>query len=120
MKIKEWKDDELYFNDGSGIYCEHFEECCEHNWADFDAAFFEGFDEKNEFDYFTLEPKEEGILITLHGYPHKIFGKYDRKVWVPCYSDQSGYYSDELTVNYSGADRKHKKHGSFDLTCEMR
>lgn len=118
MKITSYKENYIEFSNGGFIECYHYANCCEYNWADFDAAFNES-DLNIEFDYFTVKPKECGILITLYHCPHKVLGTYNKKVWVPCYSEQNGYYSFDIDVEYSGAGENQKQCGHFVSECEQ-
>ena len=104
MKIIEVNDEKLLFDNGSVITFDHEQDCCEFNYAQFDAleplAFKVEFDEELTFE----EVEEAGFR----------FGNLPQKMFfVPCYSDQNGYYSSNICIYYNG-----KQVLSFD--CEER
>lgn len=94
MKIKRYDDDQITFSDGSSLtYC-HNQDCCERNWADFSVlgVFYDG----EEFDDYEVIPADGcGFLLRLLGC--KNFAER-KNILIPCYSDQNGYYSTELTI----------------------
>lgn len=117
MKITSYKENFIKFSNGGSIECYHEPNCCEYNWADFDAAFNKS-DLNIEFDYFTVRPKDRGILVILHNCSHKVFGTYDKKVWVPCYSEQNGYYSFGIDIDFFNAGKTQEECGHFINECE--
>jgi hypothetical protein len=84
MKIKEFNESEILFTNGKKIYFEHEQDCCENVYCDFNAL--KDMDIMNvEFDDIKIEPvKDSGFR--LNGY------------FIPCYNEQNGYYSDDLTL----------------------
>ena len=86
-------DEEILFSDGSKITFEHIKDCCEYNIADFsqldDIARSTEFDTSNMI--FEAVP-DSGFRF---GNPNKMF-------FVPCYSYQNGYYSDEIDILFNG------------------
>ena len=89
MKIQKICDDELIFDNGNRIYTEHFQDCCEWNYADFtqldSIAYDYDFDENLKF-----EKLETGFRFGDNGY----------MFYVPCFSEQNGYYSIDVDVYY--------------------
>lgn len=111
MKIKKWDDDYIWFTDGSTISYDHFQDCCEYNWADFSVL--ETFYQNEEFDDFEVTPVDDcGFLLEL-----KQQNTPTKKIFIPCYSDQNGYYSDDLTIIIRGPEREPK---DINLNCEVR
>lgn len=102
MHIVNIDEEEIRFEDGSVITFDHYQDCCEHNYADFeqldDIARVATFDTKNMV--FEAVP-ESGFR----------FGNEGNMFFVPCYSEQNGYYSDDIDIYYNG-----QKVLSFD--CE--
>lgn len=94
MRITKHNDDVIEFSDGSTITYEHEPDCCETNWADFSVleVFYKG----EEFEGYKVKPIEDGFLLILEGV--KPSGK-SHSIYIPCYSDQNGYYSSDLTIN---------------------
>lgn len=106
MKIEKWNDDYIWFTDGTTISYDHRQDCCEHNWADFSVldVFYQG----EEFDDFEIIPVDGcGFLLSLKlSTPDPWHTKFawsqddatTKKILIPCYSDQNGYYSTDLVI----------------------
>lgn len=90
MRIKKITDT-ILFDNGSIIYYDHFQSCCEYNYADFkqieDIAYSYNFDEELIFEY-----ANGGFR----------FGDKRRMFYIPCYSEQNGYYTNEVDIYYNG------------------
>lgn len=92
-KICEVTDEHILFEDGTEITYGHNAECCEWNYADFTqiddiakATLFDTSDLKFEFcDNYGFR-----------------FGNKLTMCFVPCYSEQSGYYSEEVDIYLNG------------------
>lgn len=102
MRITEVNDEQMVFDDGTTISYGWDGDGYERNYADFEAIMDDELRE-SEFDFFELSlPEEEenqgGFFITFCGMPHQMLGTYDKKCWVPCYSEQNGYYTTELEI----------------------
>lgn len=82
-KVKYITEDAIHFN---GVMLEFFHdaECCENNFADLTALNDTTFKEE-EFKTLIVEACEYGYRV--NGY------------FVPCYSIQNGYYSDEVSCS---------------------
>lgn len=95
MRIKFVDDGEILFDNGNRITCYHDPECCEWNYADFenldDIARNTDFDENLDFEFV------EDAGFRFGNKPYKMF-------FVPCYSEQNGFYSCEITIRYNGED----------------
>ena len=120
MKIKSWNDDYIFFTDGSTISYDHFQACYEYNWADFSVL--EIFYQDEEFDDFEVIPADDcGFLLELKQRNTELWWDYDyiptKKIFIPCYSEQNGYYSSDLTIIIRGPEREPK---DIDLNCELR
>ena len=120
MKIKSWNDECIFFTDGSTISYEHEQDCCEVNWADFSVL--EVFYQDEEFDDFEVIPEDDcGFLLELKQRNTELCWDYDyiptKKIFIPCYSEQNGYYSSDLTIIIRGPEREPK---DIDLNCELR
>lgn len=92
MFISEVNEDHILFDDGREITFFHDRDCCEYNYADFDQlepmAYTHMFD-----DDLIFEPvKEAGFR----------FGDKRRMFFVPCYSEQNGYYSADIEIIFDG------------------
>lgn len=95
MYISKITADEIRFNNGSSISCSHEQECCECNYADFPYLRDEGLEWRVPFD-------EDLIFEPVHGYGFR-FGNPGKMFFVPCYSEQNGYYTSDLTIIYARA-----------------
>lgn len=91
MKILKAEESYLAFDNGSYIASSHDQECCEHNYADFEAvddiALNTDFTEPLDF-----ESCEDGFRFG--NQPNKMF-------FVPCYSMQNGWYSRNIKISYN-------------------
>ncbi len=99
MRIESVTDEEIRFDNGYCITFDHEQDCCECNWADFSTLnpnvvnYYYDFDENLTFEFV------EGL-----GF---LFGSMDEAglahmIFIPCYSDQNGYYSTEIDIYYNG------------------
>ena len=95
MRISEVTDEAIIFDNGNKITFDHDQDCCESNYADFESAVT-----PNTLNYdYDFSPellfgfvKEEGFL----------FGNPGHLIFVPCYSEQNGYYSIDIDIYYNG------------------
>ena len=83
MKIVNVDRDGIYFDNGNRITCYHSPNCCEYNYADFEQI--DDLALQAEFD-------EKLIFKPLKGFGFR-FGNEDKMFFIPCYSEQNGYYS---------------------------
>lgn len=95
MKITEYGIDlGIVFDNGNVLYDYHEQDCCEHNYADWEQL------EKHALNY---NFDEETFKIIPNDYGFR-FGDKNRTFFIPCYSEQDGYYSDEVTISYVDKD----------------
>lgn len=85
IRPKERDAEQMFFSDGTCIEVVHHHDCCEHNYADWTSLDDTGF-WNTYFRSLTLENWEGGFRI--NGYA------------VNCYSEQNGYYTNEIQVYY--------------------
>ena len=83
----------LRFSDDSCIRSHHEQDCCEYNWADFEAI-----DDLAKEWEFTLPL----TFKKASGYGFRFGNPPDKMVFVPCYSHQNGYYSSDVDIYYQG------------------
>ena len=89
-KIVYTKDNLLVFDDGTNITCDHYNDCCEYNYAKFDDI--DDICRGTNFDTSNLTIEiVEGAGFRFGNLPAKMF-------FVPCYSEQNGYYSHDLSI----------------------
>ena len=92
MKIKEVNNTTIVFDNGKVISFDHYQDCCEDNYADFsqidDLARDYDFEDKLKFE----KCENYGFM----------FGDSRRMFFVPCYSEQNGYYSFDVDIYLDG------------------
>lgn len=94
MKIAKVSEDRVTFDNGNYIDYDHSPDCCECNYADFSILtenlvhYNYDFDENLNFEFIG----DEGFR----------FGSDGRWIFVPCYSEQNGYYSTDIDIYYNG------------------
>lgn len=101
-KIIEITDEEILFDDGSIIQYDHDQECCEHNYADFEQL--DDIVRTTDFDTSNM------LFEVAEGSGFR-FGNKGKMFFVPCYSEQNGYYSSDIQVCYNGKE-------VLSLACE--
>jgi len=84
-------DEAITFSDGSKITYDHEQDCCEYNYAD-----FEQLDDIARNYTFTLPLQFENA-----GEAGFRFGDKKAMFFVPCYSEQNGYYTCNLDIYYN-------------------
>lgn len=99
MRIKEITDEYILFDDNKKITYYHDCDCCEFNYADFMAI---KTTETWQELYFTNFYKPL-VFEKVEGCGFR-FGNIDKMFFVPCYSIQNGFYSDEIGIRYDGID----------------
>lgn len=86
--ISKITDEKICFSNGYVISYDHDSDCCENNYADFSHLDTEAM--SYEFhDALSFEAVEDA------GFR---FGDSRRKFFVPCYSEQNGYYSSDIDI----------------------
>lgn len=92
IRITEITDMAITFSDGSRITFDHEQDCCEWNYADFEQL--DDLARSYEFHLPLLFESVPGSGFR--------FGDSHRQFFVPCYSDQNGYYTDWIDIYYTG------------------
>lgn len=108
MKITEINDEEVVFDNGNRITYHHCPDCCEVNYADFSYL-------EDETGIFETEFPEDILIEPVDGAGFR-FGTLCRNFFVPCYSEQNGYYSTDIYICYS--DKDGHIISDFNLDCE--
>lgn len=93
MKIKEVTDEHILFDDGSEITYDHYCDCCETNYADFEQL--DTIARNTEFDSDLVFEEADDFGFRFGNKPNKMF-------FVPCYSNQNVYYSNDVDIYYKG------------------
>ena len=90
MKIEEISDKHILFDNGNEITFEHEQECFENNYA----SFLDIDDISKEIDF------DENLIFETVVWGFR-FGNPRYMVYVPCYSSQNEYYSNEIDIYYN-------------------
>lgn len=111
MKIKKITEEEIIFDNNYRLYYDHEQDCCEINWADFEML--------KSYNLSTQTGKaisiyEEDFATTLTELFYKgvtdagfmIKSKTGNNFFIPCYSDQNGYYTTQLILYLYHEDTK--------------
>jgi hypothetical protein len=92
MRISEVTDDAIIFNNGNKITFDHEQDCCECNYADFSIL------TPNVVHYdYNFSEKLQFASVDELGFK---FGSDDHWIFIPCYSEQNGYYTSEIDIYY--------------------
>lgn len=107
MKIIKIDDEKIVFDNGSFITFSHDQDCCEYNYADFMQL--RDTDIENEtFNTNLIFEKVDGSGFR--------FGNLGKMYFVPCYSEQNGYYSTDIDIEYH---RSYYDVDVINLDCEL-
>lgn len=90
-KIKSITDEQITFTNGDTISFDHPQDCCEWNYADFSHL-----DDEAKTHHFVAPLRFEHVEGGFR------FGDHQRMFFVPCYSEQNGYYTTEIDIYYNG------------------
>lgn len=102
MKISKVTDEAIIFDNGNTITFNHCQDCCEYNYADFSQI------EEMALDY---EFDENLIFEAVENAGFR-FGDKGMMFFIPCYSEQNGYYSCDIQIYYN-------RHEVLDFYAEM-
>lgn len=92
MKIKSIDDSTITFDNGTDITFDHVADCCEYNYA----AFEEIDDLAKNFEF-----SENLIFEEVPDSGFRFGNNPQNMVFVPCYSEQNGYYSSDVNIYYN-------------------
>ena len=93
MKIKTVTDEAIIFDNGNKITYDHDQDCCEWNYADFSIL------NPNVINYdYDFNENLEFKAVDGQGF---CFGAEEHWIFIPCYSEQNGYYSDDIDIYYN-------------------
>lgn len=93
-KIVELYENLIKFDDGTTITAFHARDCCEHNYADCEQL--DDIARNTDFDTSKLE------IDILQDQGFRFGNKPSKMFFVPCYSEQNGYYSTDLNIFING------------------
>lgn len=98
MKIKEVTDECILFDNGNKIHFDHRYDCCEYNYADFSILDEHHINYRVDFSEDLTFKFVDGVGFM---FGSKDKWENDRWIFIPCYSDQNGYYTDEIDIYYN-------------------
>ena len=111
MKILLITRDEIRFDNGCVItYC-HDQECCEINFADFMQLDF--------YEIHDVDFDEESMLFEKVEYGFRFGNKPAKMFFVPCYSVQNGYYTNNINIVFKKLSIIYRKVVIGDLVCDQ-
>lgn len=93
MKLKKVTDEQIIFDNGNTITFDHARDCCEENYADFSILNENNINWNYDFDDQLKFESIENL-----GFK---FGSDGRWIFIPCYSEQNGYYTDKIDIYYN-------------------
>lgn len=114
MKIKEIKENSIIFDNGYELEAYHERDCCEEVYSDFDIL--------TTYNVSTITGKTINIkdidfeetlnklVKGIEGQGFNLISKIGENFFVPCYNEQNGYYSSNLTLIL------HKDKETLDIT----
>ena len=93
MRILRVEEEKIVFTNGDTITFSHEQDCCDCNYADFSIL------NPNVINYdFDFSYPLEFESIEELGFK---FGSDGRWIFIPCYSEQNGYYTSEIDIYYT-------------------
>ena len=111
MKISEINRDYIKFDNGKLIEYYHRQDCCEDNYADFEAID----DLAKDVDFNENLDFEEDLDFEECEYGFRFGNKPNNMFFVPCYSEQkNGYYTMDINIIYN------KKEVIKNLICKWK
>lgn len=81
------------FDSGDRISCDHDQNCCEYKYADFDNLDTEA----RNYDFDRTKMRFEAC-----DYGFRFGDCSERMFFVPCYSEQNGWYTFDIDVYFNG------------------
>lgn len=102
MKISKITRDYILFDNDNLIEYYHDQDCCECNYADFESID----DLAKDFDF------NDNLDFEECKYGFKFGNKPNNMFFVPCYSEQNGWYSEDIDIIYN------RKKIIKNLTCK--
>lgn len=93
MKIIEINENHILFDNGYKITFGHCPDCCEWNYADFEQL--DDLARETEFEENLIFEIVEGIGFRFGDNKYNMF-------FIPCYSNQNGYYSNDIDIYFNG------------------
>jgi hypothetical protein len=93
-RIVKTEENLIKFDDGTEITCDHWQDCCEHNYADCEQID----DLAKAYNFNTKKLR----FVFIYGSGFCFGDRPERMFFVPCYSEQNGYYTTDLDIYLNG------------------
>ena len=93
-KIIKLEEDLIEFDDGTRITADHCQNCCECNYADCEQL-------DHLARHYNFNTKKLRF-VAVEGQGFRFGDNPLRMFFVPCYSDQNGYYSSDIDIYLNG------------------
>lgn len=93
MKIVRVNSNAIEFDNGNMITFDHYQDCCESNYADFKQL-----EERARDIKFVKHLKFEEV----DGYGFRFGNGGNKMFFIPCYSEQIGFYLSDVDIYYDG------------------
>ena len=113
MKIKEIKQDKIIFDNGYVLEYYHDQDCCERVYAEFEAIKNYNVSTKTgkminlkEIEFCEIFDE---LIEGIKKMGFNLVSKIGEKFFVPCYNEQYGYYSSDLTLILNKGNQKEEK-----------
>ena len=103
MKILKVTGTEIVFDNGNTITDNHYPDCCECNYADYTVL-----NKNNVYYDYDFDENLDFEFIDGEGFR---FGSNGKWIFIPCYSEQNGYYSSDIDIYYN---EKHVLNGDCE------
>ena len=93
IKIKLIDEEKIVFDNGDCITFDHEQDCCEWNYADFQQI--DDIAKGWKFD------KKKLVFEAIEDCGFRFGNLPNKMVFVPCYSEQNGYYSSDIDIYFN-------------------
>jgi hypothetical protein len=84
----------IEFTDGSFIRSEHYQDCCEHHWLDFEHV------ELSDFDGLEFDLSNDNFFRRIPDYGIELIPVKGHSIKIPGYGSNNGYYGDNINLAY--------------------
>ena len=92
VKVSSVNDEELVFDDGSKLFSEHGQDCCESHFLSFKDLSI------NDFDGIDFDLSGDTFFEKVDGFGIRLIPIDGHTISIPGYGYNNGYYSSDLTL----------------------
>lgn len=101
MKIVQVTDEAIIFDNGNTITYDHDQDCCENNYAEFTNLTESNTNYNFDFNEELIFKFVDGIGFMFGSAPIDDPEGDIHWIFIPCYSEQNGYYTDVVDIYYT-------------------